>query len=189
MRSDSIVDKFLEKTIKSERIFTGKVLALDVETVELPDGNLNTREIIRHPGAVAILPIDENGNIIMVRQFRKALDQSILEIPAGKLELNEDSLDCAKRELIEEVGKSASYWSLLLSVWSAPGFTDEKIHIYLAKDFQETIGTPDEDEFLQVESYSPEKIEMMVESGKINDTKTILALLAAGIIKPLKEKR
>lgn len=183
------MDKLVEKTIKSERIFSGKILALDVETVELPDGNTSTREIVRHPGAVAILPIDKNGNVIMVRQFRKALELSILEIPAGKLELNEDPLDCAKRELTEEIGKSANHWSLLLSVWSAPGFTDEKIHIYLAKNLQEMIGTPDEDEFLQVESYSPEQIEKMVESEEINDTKTILALLAAGIIKSLKEKR
>lgn len=183
------MEKLLEKTIKSERIFTGRVLALDVETVELPDGNTSTREIIRHPGAVAILPIEENGNIIMVRQFRKALEQSILEIPAGKLEPGEDPLECAKRELTEEIGKSADYWSLLLSVWSAPGFTDEKIHIYVAKNLKETLGTPDEDEFLQVESYSPGKIENMIESGEINDTKTILALLAARVIKPLIEKR
>lgn len=183
------MDKLLEKTIKSERIFTGRILTLDVETVELPDGNTSTREIIRHPGAVAILPIEENGNVIMVRQFRKALEQSILEIPAGKLELNEDPLECAKRELTEEVGKSANQWSLLLNVWSAPGFTDEKIHIYLARQLKEMIGTPDEDEFLQVESYSPEEIKKMVDSEEINDTKTILALLAAGIIKPLKEKR
>lgn len=189
MRSDASMDKLQEKTIKSERVFTGKILALDVETVELPDGNTSTREIVRHPGAVAILPIDENDNVIMVRQFCKALNQSILEIPAGKLELNEDPLSCAKRELTEEIGKSADHWRLLFSVWSAPGFTDEKIHIYLAKGLKEMIGTPDADEFLQVESYSCEEIENMVEAGELNDTKTILALLAAGMINPLREKR
>ena len=171
-----------EETLSTERIFSGKVVSLDVQTVKLPNGKTSQREIIRHPGAVAILPVDDEGNIILVRQFRKALDQEILEIPAGKLEFGEDPQECAKRELAEEIGKKANSWQHLMSIWSAPGFTDEKIHIYLAKELADEVASLDEDEFVIVEKYSPEEIRNLVAQGKIEDTKTLLALLACGII-------
>jgi NTP pyrophosphohydrolases including oxidative damage repair enzymes len=174
-----------EETIKVERIFTGKILTLDVETVKLPDGQIGTREVIHHPGAVAILPVDSTGEIFMVRQYRKALEQVLLEIPAGKLEPGEDPMECAKRELAEEIGKKAENWTLLVSVWSAPGFADEKLYIYLAEGLSEYFLAPDEDEFLQVEKYSVERLQSLIRSGEVQDTKTVLALLAAGKISPL----
>ena len=111
------------------------------------------------------------------------MDQEILEIPAGKLEFGEDPLECAKRELAEEIGKKAASWQHLMSIWSAPGFTDEKIHIYLAKELSSEVASLDEDEFLFVEKYSPEEIQNLVDQRKIEDTKTLLALLACGVIR------
>ena len=171
-----------EKTIKVESVFKGRILSVDVETVELPDGKIGTREIVRHPGAVAILPIEANGDVILVRQYRKPLNQAIWEIPAGKLEVGENPLECAKRELAEEIKKSAITWEPLISVWTAPGFTNEMIHLFKAEGLATVEAEADEDEFLEVESFSPEKLNEMIHSGEIQDTKTINALLYSGVV-------
>lgn len=167
----------VEKTLKSERVFSGKILKLDLESVELPNGETATREIVRHPGAVAILPMDQEGNVYLVRQFRKALDQEILEIPAGKLEKMEEALACAKRELAEEIGKKAESWELLFETWTAPGFSDEKLYIYFAQNLSEAYAKPDDDEFLQVEKYTTLEVAEKIKSGEIQDIKTIAAFL------------
>ena len=172
-----------EKTIKVESVFKGRILSVDVETVELPDGKIGTREIVRHPGAVAILPIEANGDVILVRQYRKPLNQAIWEIPAGKLEVGENPLECAKRELAEEIKKSAITWEPLISVWTAPGFTNEMIHLFKAEGLANVEAEADEDEFLEIESFSPEKLNEMIHSGEIQDTKTINALLYSGVVR------
>lgn len=168
-----------EKTIKSERIYSGKILNLDVDSVTLPNGEVAIREIVRHPGAVAILPIDHEGNIYLVRQFRKAIDREILEIPAGKLEANEDALECAKRELAEEIGKKAISWNFLFEAWPAPGFSDEKLFFYVARDLSDTYAKPDDDEFIHVEKYNAAEVAEKIRTGEIQDTKTIAAFLGA----------
>lgn len=172
-----------EKTLKVESIFQGRILTVQVETVELPNGKVGTREIVRHPGAVAILPIEANGNVILVRQYRKPLNQAIWEIPAGKLEIGENPLECAKRELAEEIKKSASTWKELISVWTAPGFTNEMIHLFQAEELANEEAEADEDEFLEVKSFTPIQLKQMIQSGEIQDTKTINALLYSGVVR------
>lgn len=174
-----------EKTLKTERVFTGKIVSLDVETVQLPNGKIGTREILHHSGAVAILPIREDGDIIMVRQFRKALNQTLLEIPAGKLESGEDPLECAKRELAEEIGCQANHWKHLVSSWTAPGFSNEQIHIFVATELSPANAEKDDDEFIEVETYGLTTLQAMVGNHEIKDNKTLLALFASGLLRPL----
>lgn len=122
-----------EKTIKTEKIFTGKVISLQVEDVELPNGKTSKREIIKHPGAVAVLAVTEENKIVMVEQYRKALDKIIAEIPAGKLEEGEEPSVCAERELEEETGYGCTEMEWLISFYTSPGFADELVHLYIAK--------------------------------------------------------
>ena len=111
-----------EKTIKSEEVFSGKIISLHIEDVELPNGKHSKREIIKHPGAVAILPITDDNKIVMVEQFRKALERTIVEIPAGKLEKGEEPALCARRELEEETGYECESLEWLISFYTSPGF-------------------------------------------------------------------
>ena len=149
---EKIDPSLAEKTLSKKMGFDGELLKLEVEVVELPNGKTATREIIRHPGAVAIVCLNEENKIVLVRQFRKPLDKTLLEIPAGKLEYSEDHLECAKRELLEETGYIAKSWKKLGQTVTAPGFTDETIHLFLATDVTSGTAQPDEDEFLQVEN-------------------------------------
>jgi len=119
-----------EKHVSTETVFDGKLLKIAVDKVILPDGREAVRELVHHPGAVAILPVLEDGSIVFVKQYRYPLDSILYEIPAGKLEINEDPLKCATRELSEETGYSASKWSKLTTIATTPGFTDEIIHLY-----------------------------------------------------------
>src|SRR5665647_1488313 len=127
---------FEEKTVSSREIFQGKIVKLRVDTVVLPDSRQSTREVVEHAGAVAIVALDENRNIIMVRQYRKPVEEVLLEIPAGTLEANEDPLLCAQRELQEETGFTAEHWQKILAYYSAPGFCNERLHLYLASGLQ-----------------------------------------------------
>ena len=128
-----------EKTIDTKEIFTGKIVKLRVDTVSLPDGKLSTREVVEHSGAVAVVAMDKDNNIILVRQYRKAVESLLIEIPAGTLEKDEEPLLCAQRELREETGFTAQNWEEILSYYSAPGFSDEKLHLYYADDLSEEI--------------------------------------------------
>jgi ADP-ribose pyrophosphatase len=129
---------FSEKTISSQQIFAGRIINVKVDTVTLPDGSTSTREIVSHAGAVAIIPIDQEGMVWMVRQYRKALERVLLEIPAGTLEPGEQPQDCAVRELEEETGLSADTWEPILSYYSAPGFINgiRQIRIRAKSQFQ-----------------------------------------------------
>ncbi len=167
----------MEKTLKTEWIYRGRVVNLKIDEVELPNGRKSKREIIVHRGAAAILPIDDDGNIVMVKQYRKPAEKILLEIPAGTLEEGEDPLECAKRELIEETGFAAREFTPLISFYSTPGFTTERLHIYIAKGLYEESGEMDFDEFIEIEKIPFNEALSMVLEGKIEDAKTIIGIL------------
>ncbi len=174
-----MMKKFEEKTIQSEPIFKGKVISLKVDDVILPNGKESKREIVNHPGAVAIIPITDEGKIILVEQYRKALERSIIEIPAGKIELGEAPEKTARRELEEETGYGCEELTYLQSFATSPGFADEVIHLYVAKQLYkiENKAELDEDEFVSLMEVTLEEAEQMVKEQKIYDAKTAFAVL------------
>ncbi|CAM3011848.1 NUDIX hydrolase [Hathewaya histolytica] len=169
--------EFLEKTLEKEEIFKGKIVDLSIHTVELPNGKKSKREIINHPGAVAIVAFTKENKILMVRQFRKPLEKVLLEIPAGKLEHNEDIKDCALRELEEETGFIAGELEYLGKIHTSAGFCNECIHIFKATKLGKGTLGGDEDEFISTEEYSLDDVKNMVKSGEITDAKTISSLM------------
>ncbi|WP_438432258.1 NUDIX hydrolase [Gorillibacterium sp. sgz500922] len=169
--------RFEEETLEVKPIFQGKVINVDVETVRLPDGGTATREIVRHPGAVCVLAVI-GERILVVEQYRKALGRNLMEIPAGKLERGEDPLSAAERELQEETGYTAGRLEKLASFYSAPGFCDELLHLYLAEDLKAGDAHPDEDEFLECGAVTLEEAKQLIADGVIADAKTILAVQA-----------
>ncbi|KAB2338967.1 NUDIX hydrolase [Cytobacillus depressus] len=178
-----------EKTVKIEKLFTGKVISLQVEDVELPNGNMSKREIIKHPGAVAVIALTDDQKIIMVEQYRKALEKAIVEIPAGKLEVGEDPEVCAKRELEEETGYECKEMEWLISFYTSPGFADEIIHLYIAKGLvkKENPAPPDEDEFVNLLELTLEEAEQLIVEKKIYDAKTAYAVQYLQLQKALKK--
>jgi ADP-ribose pyrophosphatase len=172
------MSKLEEKTIKSEEIFSGKIVSLHLQEVELPNGKTSKREIIKHPGAVAIIAVTNENKIIMVEQYRKALERVIVEIPAGKLEKGEEPASCARRELEEETGYECESLELLTSFYTSPGFADEIVHVYLAKGLtkKENSAALDEDEFVNLEELTLEEALQYVKEQKIYDAKTIYAV-------------
>ncbi|MGG1675062.1 NUDIX hydrolase [Neobacillus sp. NRS-1170] len=172
------MSKLEEKTLHSEEIFSGKVISLHLQDVELPNGKQSKREIIKHPGAVAILAVTNDDKIIMVEQYRKALERTIVEIPAGKLEKGEEPAVCARRELEEETGYGCESLELLTSFYTSPGFADEIVHVYLAKGLSkiENSAALDEDEFVNLEELTLEEALQYVKEQKIYDAKTIYAV-------------
>ncbi|MFK2824277.1 NUDIX hydrolase [Bacillus sp. B190/17] len=170
--------KFEEKTIHTEKIFEGKVIQLQVDDVKLPDGNEAKREIIKHPGAVAVLALTNEGKIVLVEQYRKALERSIIEIPAGKLEKGEGPEATARRELEEETGYVCQNMKLLQSFYTSPGFADELVYLYMAEGLvkKEESLPPDEDEFVELMEVTLEEAEKLVQEQKIWDAKTAFAI-------------
>lgn len=167
-----------EKTIDEINIFQGKIIDVLVQTVELPNNRTGKREIVKHPGGVAILAFKDTNTILLVEQFRKPFETSILEIPAGKLENGEEPEECGIRELEEETGYKAKKFDFLGMVVTSPGFCNEKIYIYKAEElFKGQDGLCDEDEFINVHEISVEKVKKMIKDGKINDAKTICAFM------------
>ncbi|OEF98469.1 NUDIX domain-containing protein [Desulfuribacillus alkaliarsenatis] len=166
-----------EKRLERQQVFAGKILDVYKDTVSLPNGNVATREVVEHAGAVAVLAIDEQGQIVMVRQYRYPMQEVMLEIPAGKLEANEEPLECAKRELEEETGYIAANWEKIFSLYTSPGFANEVIHIFLARDLQYVGCNPDDDEFVEAFKASVEVTIEDINSGMIRDAKTVSAVL------------
>ncbi|GGD00222.1 NUDIX domain-containing protein [Pontibacillus salipaludis] len=171
--------KFEEKTVHTESIYKGKVISLQVDDVSLPDGNTSKRELIKHPGAVAIIPITPEGKMVLVEQYRKALERSVVEIPAGKLEPGEDPDETAKRELEEETGYTTESLEFVTSFSTSPGFADEIVHLYLAKDLKKAENKldGDDDEFVELIEASLQEAEEMEREQRIWDAKTAYALL------------
>ena len=171
--------KFEEKTIHSEAIFNGKVISLKVDDVTLPNGETSKREIVNHPGAVAVIAITGEGKLVVVEQYRKALERSIIEIPAGKLEPGELPEITAARELEEETGYGCNELTYLQSFATSPGFADEIIHLFVARGLYkiENRAAMDEDEFVELMEITVEEGERMVAEKKIFDAKTAFAIL------------
>jgi NTP pyrophosphohydrolases including oxidative damage repair enzymes len=168
-----------EKTIKNKIVFKGNFLTLNNDKVLLPNGNTSTREWIEHPGAVCCIPILPDGKIGLIKQYRYAVKEQMIEIPAGKLDQNEKPEKCALRELEEEIGYKANKLTLLANIYPAVGFTDEKMWLYLAENLVKTKQNLDADEFLDLFPTKLNDAVDMVWSGKITDVKTIIGILWA----------
>ncbi len=173
------MNKFQEKTIDTTKVFNGRIISLQVDDVELSDGNYSKREIVKHPGAVAIIAMTEEGKIVFVEQYRKPLERSLIEIPAGKLEPNEAPEITAVRELEEETGYTTEQMQYVTSFYTSPGFADELMHVYFTDNLiklDEAVPL-DEDEFVEVHYLSLEEAEQYVLEQKIYDAKTAYAIL------------
>ncbi|EFM09852.1 NUDIX hydrolase [Paenibacillus curdlanolyticus YK9] len=175
--SEQRLESWQERTISTKQIFEGKIISLQVDTIELPDGGQATREIVRHPGAAAVLALLDD-RMLVVEQFRKPLEKFQIEIPAGKLDPNEDPIVCAGRELEEETGYRASSLRPLSAFYTSPGFADEKLYIYLAEGLEKGEMNLDQDEYLRVDAITLEQALAYIEEGRISDAKTVLAVYA-----------
>lgn len=166
-----------EEILDSRRVFDGGFLKVDAVDVKLPNGNVKTHEVIRHPGASCVIALDENGRILLVRQYRTALERVTIEVPAGKLDAGEDPLEAVSRELAEETGYSAKNIRRIASIAPAAGYSDELIHIYMATELEAGTAHPDDDEFLAVEWIDLGTFIDSVLDGRIEDSKTVIAAL------------
>lgn len=166
-----------EETISSQIIYEGRIIKLRKDLVRLPDGRESTREVVIHRGAVAAVPLLEDGSVVMVKQFRQAAGQELLEIPAGTLEAGEDPEACAQRELQEEIGYKPGKLRLLFSSYLAPGYSSEILHTYLAQDLVVSQTENDEDEFIEIVKVSFADAIELIRNGQIKDAKTICGLL------------
>ncbi|HID08053.1 MAG TPA: NUDIX hydrolase [Armatimonadetes bacterium] len=166
-----------ERTIVSRRIYEGRVVNLRVDTVLLPNGRTSIREVVEHRGAVAIVPMLSADRVMLVRQFRKPANEHLLEIPAGTLSSDESPLECAQRELMEEIGYRAGKLERLFAFYLAPGYSTEMLHVFLATDLERERAQPEEDEFLELVEMSLDEAIEQIKAGGIRDAKTISALL------------
>lgn len=173
--AQTVNERLEEEFIEKEIVFSGRMLRMDRDTVRLPNGVEATREVVRHPGAVGIIPF-KGDELILVRQYRYPIEQVTLEIPAGKLDSGEEPLVCAERELREETGYRGTL-EHIISIYTTPGFTNEVIHLYKATDLVWDPLQTDEDEFLNVEIVPWAKAKEMVLAGEFSDAKTMLAIL------------
>jgi ADP-ribose pyrophosphatase len=174
---------FSEKTVKQEYIFKGEVINLRVDTVTTPGGNTATRELVEHPGGVCVVPLFDDGTVMMEWQYRRPFDTNTFEIPAGKLHYGEDPLECGKRELEEETGYCARNYISLGKMYPTPGFCYEVVHMYLATDLYEGSMNRDEDEFMELERVPLETLVEKALSGELVDAKTCLAILKVNEMK------
>lgn len=173
----------MEKTLESKTVYKGRIINLRLDSVVLENGNTALREVVEHPGAVGIVALKDNGDIVMVKQYRKAADQMLLELPAGKLEQGEDPADCAARELTEETGYIAANLRYLVSFYTSPGFSNEVMHMFLATGLREGENDPDDDEMVETVEISRDRAIDMILKGEIKDGKTIAGILLLGIVK------
>lgn len=171
--------ELFEKIISSDTKYKGHVLTLRVDQVELSGGVQSVREVVEHNGAVGIVPITQEGEVILVRQFRSASRKVMLELPAGKLEKGEDPFSCGERELEEETGYVAGRMEKLTSYYSSPAILEEILHLYIAFDLKPGKVQLDEDEFLECVKMPLAEIKQKIISGEIQDAKTIIGILLA----------
>lgn len=166
-----------EKTISSRYIFSGKIINLKIDKVKLPNNKISTREIIEHPGAVAIVALTEKEDVLLVKQYRKAANSILLELPAGKLEDNETKKECAQRELMEETGYYANDIKYVTSFYTSPGFSNELLYLFFAKDLKQKKIPGDEDEFIEIKKLPLNTVIGKIKNGQIKDAKTIIGIL------------
>ena len=171
-----------EKTLSSEQKFDGRVVKLFVDKAELENGEVVSREVIRHPGGVCVLPLDEDKNVLVVEQFRYPHGRVLLEIPAGKLEYGEKHYDCGLRELKEETGCTCDRYDYLGSLIPTPAYCGEVIHMYLARGLHYGAQKLDDDEFLDVKKIPLEKAVEMIMNNEIADSKTQIAILKTKLL-------
>lgn len=170
-----------EKTLSSEQKFDGKIVKLYVDSVELEDGKKSFREVIKHPGGVCVLPLDEEGNVLFVRQFRYPHKKVLLEIPAGKLEYGENPSECGIRELKEETGCTCDRYEYLGSLIPTPAYCGEVIHMYLARGLHYGEQKLDSGEFLDIEKIPLDRAVEMIMNNEIEDSKTQIAVLKTSL--------
>jgi ADP-ribose pyrophosphatase len=168
--------------LHSRRAYTGRIISLDVDEVSFPDGSIGELEIIRHPGASAVIPFltditADDPQILLIRQYRYAAEGYLYEIPAGRLNPSEDPRDCALRELKEETGCTAAHMEHVFTMYTTPGFTDEKIHLFMATGMKRGESHHEADEFLELHPTRLSQALQMIEAGEIQDAKTALGLL------------
>lgn len=171
-----------EKILSEEQVWKGKILDVRSLKVELPNGRVTGRDVIRHPGASAVVALTDSGKIALVRQYRTAIDRVTVEIPAGKLAPGEDPLECAARELEEETGMEAEKMAFLTTIASSDGFCDELIHIYMATGLTFTKSSPDADEFINVDLVELSQLVDAVLDGRVEDAKTVVGALACDAV-------
>jgi ADP-ribose pyrophosphatase len=168
--------------VATERLYTGRIVNLDLDTVGFPDGSTGTLEMLRHPGASAVVPFlddprADDPRIILIRQFRHAAEGFLWEIPAGRLDPGEEPEACARRELREETGYSAADCRRLVTIHTTPGFTDERIHLFMATGLRAGDHAREADEFVEVHETRWSEALRLVENGEVSDAKTLTALL------------
>ena len=166
-----------EPTVESKRIYQGKVVALRIDTVQLPNGRVTTREIVEHGDSVAIVPLDDDGNVVLVRQYRKPVEGTLLEVPAGSVDEGEDPAACATRELSEETGYITSRIEPLASFYMTPGFCTERMHVFLATGLTPGKAHPESDEHIQVVLVPLAEVQDIIRRGEVQDAKSIVSLL------------
>lgn len=170
--------------IRSERVYTGRIINLDRDTVQFPDGSTGEMEMIRHPGASAIVPFlsdpaGDDPQILLIKQYRYAAEQFLYEVPAGRLDAGEEPLACARRELREETGCTASRMEFLFTMYTTPGFTYEKIHVFMAVGLEQGSTAREADEFMTAEPMPLSRALELIRTGEIKDAKTALSILYA----------
>ncbi len=168
-----------ERRVSSKTIFEGRIIKVTLDQAELPNGKLAAREVVEHPGGVAVLALEEDNTTYLVKQFRYPIQQQLLELPAGKLDGPEDHLLAAKRELSEETGLEAEEWTYMGSILASPGFCTERLHMYLARKLSHKKQHLDEDEFLNVVPIPFDALVRQVMDGSQDDAKTVAAVLKA----------
>ncbi|HEY0953953.1 MAG TPA: NUDIX hydrolase [Roseateles sp.] len=170
-------DHLVERPLASEQVFQGHFLDVRRDRVALPDGGSATREYIRHPGAVMIVPLLDDGRLLMERQYRYPMGRVMLEFPAGKLDAGEDPFECGRRELLEETGYSAAEWAYAGVLNNAIAYSDEGIHIYFARGLQRGQQKLDDGEFLELVTHSVDELDLLASRGELTDAKTLIGLL------------
>ncbi|MET0266828.1 MAG: NUDIX hydrolase [Duganella sp.] len=163
-----------ETRIDGETVYDGHFLKIQRDTIKLPDDSQSVREYILHPGAVVILPLLDDGRVLLERQFRYPLGRAFIEFPAGKLDPREDPLDCAKRELLEETGYTGSEWHFVCKIHNAIAYSDEHLDIFLARGLKEGKQQLDEGEFLELFTATIDELLQWIREGKVTDVKTII---------------
>ena len=171
-----------EKTLSSKSVFDGRILHITLDEIELPNGKKSKREVVNHPGGVTVAALDEENNLLFVRQFRYPYKEVVLELPAGKLEKGSTPLENGKRELMEETGAEGYSYISLGQLYPSPGYTSEIIHLYACKVKSQGSSNPDDGEFLNIEKIPLDKAVEMVLNNQIPDAKTQVAVLKTAML-------